>query len=659
MMAQFSALDPAEEEEEKAQLTRAEIEAMYTIAIFVNDIKGQEDAMEDAIDVDSEVSRMMEPLILAVENSSLNRLRDLVKSEPVNSLRLGKVPALHRALRTLISSKDHPSRCIAAECMALLIQKAPSLPITSATLLVRARGALECLWSIASDADELPSWSWISIVMSRAQPVECPWNRQDLSSLVPMMMSRAIQSQQGELILQLTRVMGGLAVQACADYCSEETTLSATETRAWKDVLTGLWGRAYHYRSAKKVDVPASEMREVVAKLRKKGARDQVLVDAFKEMLSEEDIVLPAEQMAEAVALSLAKGERDGLLLLTGVLWSDYVLDRQKAKSFCAKILSTGHVVKALVECLDVTHEASQADNEVLQKASDAAQTLMYLNKHTDQGVPLGCDTIVELVRFAECQNKEDERLKRSLISLTDLLLGLTPKLFKKRLIEFVEAYYAKFPGGPPTPPPSGEKGAAKALRQAAQKFQERAREFYSKFSLGKRLEDAFPRLSRDASQINIASLAKLALILGLSGSAECVLKELGQHSKKHSDNVEKDFKTTNKGGKQERQELDRRIERLAQNIRFFESPKEKHLKAFKSIWASYSPASTLTLADVGGGSPNPPTLPPSSYLALLAPPIPPAPLAAVPVEFTQGDFNTKFAERVILVEGCDRQAHL
>jgi hypothetical protein len=308
---------------------------------------------------------------------------------------------------------------------------------------------------------------------------------------------------------------------------------------------------------------------------------------------------------------------------------------------------------------LDVTHEASQADNEVLQKASDAAQTLMYLNKHTDQGVPLGCDTIVELVRFAECQNKEDERLKRSLISLTDLLLGLTPKLFKKRLIEFVEAYHTKFPGGPPTPPPSGEKGAAKALRQAAQKFQERAREFYSKFSLGKRLEDAFPRLSRDASQINIASLAKLALILGLSGSAECVLKELGQHSKKHSDNVEKDFKTTNKGGKQERQELDRRIERLAQNIRFFESPKEKHLKAFKSIWASYSPASTLTLADVGGGSPNPPTLPPSSYLALLAPPIPPAPLAAVPVEFTQGDFNTKFAERVILVEGCDRQAHL
>ena len=68
------------------------------------------------------------------------------------------------------------------------------------------------------------------------------------------------------------------------------------------------------------MDVPASEMRKVVADLRKKGARDQVLVDAFKEMLSEEDIVLPAEQMAEAAALSLAKGERDGLLLLTGVL---------------------------------------------------------------------------------------------------------------------------------------------------------------------------------------------------------------------------------------------------------------------------------------------------------------------------------------------------
>ena len=74
---------------------------MYTIAIFVNDIKGQEDAMEDAIDVDSEVSRMMEPLILAVENSSLNRLRDLVKSEPVNSVRLWE-----RYLRSMCAS--HP-----------------------------------------------------------------------------------------------------------------------------------------------------------------------------------------------------------------------------------------------------------------------------------------------------------------------------------------------------------------------------------------------------------------------------------------------------------------------------------------------------------------------------------------------------------------------
>ena len=463
--------------------------------------------------------------------------------------------------------------------MALLIQKAPRLPTKCATLLVRTRGALECLWSIASDEDELPSWSWISIVMSRAQHVECPWNRQDLKSLVPMMMSRAIQSQQGELILQLTRVMGGLGVQACADYCSEETTLSATETIAWEDVLTGLWGRAYHYRSAKKVVVAASEMRKMVADLRKKGARDQGLVDAFKEMLSEEDIVLPAEQIAKAAALSLAKGERDGLLLLKGVLSSDCVLDRQQAKSFCAKILSTGHVLKALVDCLDVTHEASQADNEVLQKASDAAQTLMYLNKHTDQGVPLGCDTIVELVRFAECQNEEDERLKRSLTSLTDFLRVLTPKLFKRRLIEFIEAYYTKFPGGPLTPPLSGEKGAATDLGQAARILHARARESYVKFALGKRLEDAFPRSTRDFCQINIASLVKQALILGLSGSAECMLKELGQRSKKHSDNVEKDFRNTTKGGKQERQELDKRIERLTKNTRFFESPKEKHLK--------------------------------------------------------------------------------
>jgi hypothetical protein len=457
--------------------------------------------------------------------------------------------------------------------------------------------------------------------------------------------------------------MGGLAVQACADYCSEETTLSATETRAWKDVLTGLWGRAYHYRSAKKVDVPASEMREVVAKLRKKGARDQVLVDAFKEMLSEEDIVLPAEQMAEAVALSLAKGERDGLLLLTGILWSDYVLDRQKAKSFCAKILSTGHVVKALVECLDVTHEASQADNEVLQKASDAAQTLMYLNKHTDQGVPLGCDTIVELVRFAECQNEEDERLKRSLTSLTDFLRVLTPKLFKRRLIEFIEAYYTKFPGGPLTPPPIGEKGAATDVGQAAWKLHARARGFYVAFVIGKMLEDAFPQSSRDPVTINIPSLAKQAHMIRLSGSAESVLGKLGPHLKKHLDKVKADFREINDTSKQDRQEHYQRIERLAQNIRFFESPQKKYLTAFKSIWASYSPASTLTLADVGGGSPNPPTLPPAPYLALPAPPAPylalPAPLVAVPMDITQDDFNTKFAERVMLVQGCGRQAHV
>ena len=145
-------------------------------------------------------------------------------------------------------------------------------------------------------------------------------------------------------------------------------------------------------------DMHPSSMRNVVGHLRKSLTRPRDLVDAFKEMLSEEDIVLPAEQMAEAVALSLAKGERDGLLLLRGVLSSDCVLDHQTAKSFCAKILSTGHVLKALVDCLDVTHEASQAVyNEVLQKASDAAQTLMYLNKHTDQGVPLGCDAIVQI----------------------------------------------------------------------------------------------------------------------------------------------------------------------------------------------------------------------------------------------------------------------
>ena len=536
------------------------------------------------------------------------------------------VPELHDALRTLISSKDHPSRCIAAECMALLIQNKEPLPKEFATWLVRTPYALDSLLSTVSDEDEWPSW--ISRVMSRAQPVECPWTRLDLLYHVPTMMGRAIQSQQGELILQLTRVMGGLAVQACADYCSKETTLPATETTAWKDVLTGLWGRAYHYRSAKTVDVHASEMREVVAKLRKGGARDQDLVDDFKEMMDAEGVTLPAEQIAEAAALSLGKGGRDGILLIAGVLSGDYVLDHQKAKSFCA-ILSKDTVVKALVDCLDVTHEASQADREVLQKAWDAAQTLMYLNRHTDQGVPIDCDTMVKLVRYAECQNKADERLKRLLVSLTNFLRQLTPKLFKRRLIEFIEAYYTKFPGGPLTPPPSGEKGAATDLGQAARILHARARESYVKFALGKRLEDAFPRSTRDFCQINIASLVKQALILGLSGSAECMLKELGQRSKKHSDNVEKDFRNTTKGGKQERQELDKRIERLTKNIRFFESPKEKHLKAFKTIWASHSPAT-----------------------------LPPVP-TATPVEFTQDDFNTKFAERIMLVEGCDRQAYL
>jgi hypothetical protein len=249
----------------------------------------------------------------------------------------------------------------------------------------------------------------------------------------------------------------------------------------------------------------------------------------------------------------------------------------------------------------------------------------------------LDCDTIVELVRYAEYQNKEDEQLKDSLISCTNLLFGLTQKLCKKRLIEFVDAYHTKFPGGPLTPPPSGEKGAAKVLRQTAQKFQERARCAYTAFPLGKRLEDAFPRSTRDSCQINIASLVKQALILGLSGSAECVLKELGTHLKKHLDNVKGDFRTINGTSKQERQEFYQRSERLTRNIRFFESPKEKHLKAFKSIWASHSPA----------------TLPPSAYLARLAPPVP----TATPVEFTQDDFNTKFAERVMIVEGCGRQA--
>jgi hypothetical protein len=152
--------------------------------------------------------------------------------------------------------------------MALLIQNKEPLPKEFATWLVRTPNALYSLWLTASDEGELPAW--LFAVMEVALAVENPTSRLDLLYHVPTMMGRAIQSQQGELILQLTRVMGGLAVQACADYCSEETTLSATETTAWENVLTGLWGRAYHYRSAKKVDVPASEMRKVVAKLRKK-----------------------------------------------------------------------------------------------------------------------------------------------------------------------------------------------------------------------------------------------------------------------------------------------------------------------------------------------------------------------------------------------------
>jgi hypothetical protein len=377
------------------------------------------------------------------------------------------------------------------------------------------------------------------------------------------------------------------------------------------------------------------------------------LLDDFKEMMDVEGVALPVEQMAEAAALSLGKGERDGTLLITGLLSKDYVLDHQKAKRFCAKILSKDNVVKALVDSLDVTHEASQADKEVLQKAWGASQTLTYLNRHTDQGVPLDCDTMVNLVRYAECQNKEDERLKLWLISLTNLILGLTQKLFKKRLIEFVDAYYTKFPGGPPTPPPSGEKGAAKALRHAAQKFQERARGFYVAFVLGKRLEDAFPRSSRDPCPINIPSIAKQAHMIRLSGSAESVLGKLGPHLKKRLDNVKVDIRTINDTSKQDRQKHYQRIERLTQNIRFLEYPEKKYLTAFKIIWASYSPASTLTLADVGGGSPNPPTLPPPSYLTL------PAPLVAVQVDLTQDDFNTKFAERVMLIEGCDRQTHV
>ena len=603
-------LTPAQWEGKKAQLARAEIEAMYTITIFVEDIKGEEDAVEaqptTQVDADLEVSRMMEHLILTVENSAPSCLLDLVKSDPVNSGRLypkGKAPALHDALRTLISSKDHPFKWIAAECMALLIQNKEPLPKEFATWLVRTPYALDSLLSTVSDEDEWPSW--ISRVMSRAQPVECPWNRQDLRSLVFTMMGRAIQSQEGELILQLTRVMGGLAVQACADYCSKETTLPATETKAWKDVLTGLWGRAYHYRSAKTVDVHVSEMREVVAKLRGKGARDQDLVDDFKEMMDAEGVTLPAEQIAEAAALSFGKGGRDGILLIAGVLSGDYVLDHQKAKSFCA-ILSKDTVVQALVDCLDVTHEASQADREVLQKAWDAAQTLMYLNRHIDQGVPIDCDTMVKLVRYAECQNNADERLKRLLVSLTNFLRQLTPKLFKRRLIEFIEAYYTKFPEGPLTLPPSGEKGAATDLGQAARMLHARARDFYVAFALGKRLEDAFPQSTRDPVTINIPSIAKQAHIIRLSGSAESVLGKLGPHLKKRLDNVKVDFRTINDTSKQDRQKHYQRIERLTQNIRFLEYPEKKYLTAFKSIWASYSPASTESACVAASSIPGP-----------------------------------------------------
>ena len=115
-------MTPAQWEEDKAKLARAEIEAMYTIAIFVEDMKGEEDAVEaqstSQVDVDSEVRRVMEHLILTVEIPAPSRLLDLVKSEPVNSGRLhpkGKAPALHDALRTLISSKDHPFKWIAAD----------------------------------------------------------------------------------------------------------------------------------------------------------------------------------------------------------------------------------------------------------------------------------------------------------------------------------------------------------------------------------------------------------------------------------------------------------------------------------------------------------------------------------------------------------------
>ena len=661
----------ASKEEAKAKQAMADRKAVNMLAKLVKEMDGQGDPMDahatGQVDVDPEVRDLVEHLIqITLKDSATNRLLDLIENEPAKSERLcpkKKKRALHCALRTLICSEDHPARWIAAECMKRLIQKAPRLPTDFATWLVRTDRALEFLWStVSEDEDELPLW--LSHVMEVAQPVECPWNRRDLGRLVYPMMSRAIQSQQSELILQLTRVMGVSAVRACAHHLSEETMLTPTEMMTpWQDVVTGLWVRA-HFRSkmqqaaeiggeAWETDILLSSMRNVVDRLRKSLTLPRDLVDAFKGMMEYENIALPAKQMGEAAALSLAKGERNGFLLIAGVLMKDCVFDLEDSKSFCGAILSNGHVVKVLADCLDVGYVASQADKEVLQKASDASNTLMLLNKYTDQGVPLGCDTIAELVRYAEGQNEEDERLKDSLVSLAGLLSELTKKLSKEQLIEFVEAYYTKFSGGPLTPPPSGEQGAANASAQAAQKLQKRARGFYAAFALGKRLEDAFPRSTRDPCPINIRSIAKQALILQLDGSAESVLGELGPHLKKRLDNVNVDFRAIHDTSKQDRQEHYQRIQRLTQNIRFFEYPQKKYLTAFKSIWASYSPASTLALADVGGGSPNLPALPPAPYLAL------PAPLVAVPMDITQDDFNTKFAERVALIEGCDRQAHV
>ena len=662
-------LTPAEVEEDNAQQARAEIEAMNKLAEIVKENEeGQGDAMEAqaTLGVDPEVIEVVESLVhMVLKDSAANRLLDLVKSEPVKSERLcsmGVSGELYDSLRTLICS-DHPSKEIAAKCMALLIEKAPRRPRDFATWLVRTDCALECLWR-TRDSDEGALPVWLSNVMKMALPVECTRNRPDLCH-VHTMMSRAIQSQQSELILQLTRVMGPLAVQACANHFSEETRPTATETTPlWKDVITGLWVRAdfrskmqkaEHDGVAWETDIPASDMRTVVAYLRKSFTLPSNLVDVFKEMIRVEQIALPVEQMAEAAALSLANGERNGIFLIVGVLRpDDYVLDLKNARSFCGRILSNKDVVKVLVDCLDVTHEVSQADKEVVQYASNI---LALLNRYTDQGVPLGCDTIAELVRYAEGQNEENEQLKKSLESLSSFLLELTKKLSKKRLIEFVDAYYTQFPGGPLAPPPGGEQGAA---NDWAQLLHTHARGFYAAFALGNRLENAFPQSTRDSCSIDIPSLAKQAHILRLGGTAESVLKNLGACLDKHRGNVEKARRESiDEETKQDFRTFEQRITRIRKNIRFLDNPKEKHLKAFKSIWASYSPVSTLTLADVGGGSPSPLALPPAPCLALLAPSAPPAPLVAVPVGFTQDDFNTKFAERVILVEGCDRQAHL